>query len=643
MTVAGVLAIRFFNGIGSKVLSNRTRRKFTKDAGSSRDAPPLAEKSMDDTNRTSERADIREYLRPLLRRWWLILGIALAVTAVTYYHFSSKPPRYTASTNMLIQSASLNSVITGQVNYGGDPERAANNQAALVQSEAVAERVAKKLGFRGDPRDLLGAVSVTPVEKTDFIQVIAQSSNPKMAAALANEFASAFKAVHAADNRREAGLAVKATQEQMENLPSDSREYELLASKLERLQVLQDLPAANVKLMDPAVPPAADQGPDPVRNAIFGFVVALLLGGGAAYALESLDRRIRRASDVEPLYGVPVLAELPHARETGASVEGRLALPRPLTESFRGLRTNLQLKSTLEPRLGGEELRSILVASAVAGEGKSTIVRNLAIAYREAGVDVVVVDADLRKPTISRMMVEDPVPGLLEVLTGSVSLEEALRPVELHVEGLATISRVQQAMENVHEPEPVATTTATPAPYPHSTVRQQSALRRLIGGGHAVPPAAAVSSPPAAPQHAANGNGSANGNGAGGRLLLLPSGAPPADPGAVLASKRFRVLLGELSDRHDVVLIDSSPLLPVSDALPVLSIVDGVVLTSRVGVTTRGAARHVVQAVRRVPGAEILGVVANDVKVSEGQHYGYYGHYGHYGDYGSAGKSSRGG
>jgi Mrp family chromosome partitioning ATPase len=214
------------------------------------------------------------------------------------------------------------------------------------------------------------------------------------------------------------------------------------------------------------------------------------------------------------------------------------------------------------------------------------------------------------------------------------------------VEGLATISRVQQAMQNVQEPEPVATTAAPPAPYPHSAGRQQSALRRLISGGHPVPAAPSASGPPVAPEHAANGNGSSNGsngNGAGGNLLLLPSGAAPADPGAVLASKRFRVLLGELAERHDIVLIDSSPLLPVSDALPLLSIVDGVVLTSRVGVTTRGAARHVVQSVKRVPGADILGVVANDVKLSEGQHYGYYGHYGHYGDYGSAGKSSRGG
>jgi Mrp family chromosome partitioning ATPase/capsular polysaccharide biosynthesis protein len=605
----------------------------------------LAEKSMDtQTNGTSERADIREYLRPLLRRWWLILGIAAAVTAITYLHFDSKPPRYTAATNLLIQSAGLNDVITGLPSFSGDPERVANNQAALVQSEAVAERVARRLDFRGDPRALLGAVSVTPIEKTDFIQVSATASNAQVAASIANEFARAYKAIHAEEARKEAARTAAATQRQLDRLPPDSRERELLASKLERLQVLKDLPSSNIRQLDPAVPPAASQGPDPVRNAIFGFVVALLLAGGAAYALESLDRRVRRAKDIEPLYDCPVLTELPHAREPTSSIDGKLALPRALTEGFRGLRTSLHLKSSLEPRLGGEELRTILVASAIAGEGKSTIVRNLAIAYREAGVNVVVVDADLRKPTLSRMIVEDTVPGLLEVLTGSVSLDDALRPVDLHVEGLATISRVQQAMHDIQRPEPVAAVT-TVAPAPGETrPAAGGALRRLIGAGAAHPdiPAPSASAAPAVHKPASNGNGNGNGNGAG-RLALLTSGSAPADPGAVLASRRFQVLLHELAERHDVVLIDSSPLLPVSDALPLLSVVDGVVLTSRVGVTTRGAARHVVKTIRRVPGSHILGVVANDVKSSEGSTYGYGYGYGHYGGYGSTGKSSSGG
>jgi Mrp family chromosome partitioning ATPase/capsular polysaccharide biosynthesis protein len=605
----------------------------------------LAEKSMDtQTNGTSERADIREYLRPLLRRWWLVAGIAIAVAAISYLHFNSTPPRYTASTNLLIQSASVNSVITGQLNFGGDPERMANNQATLVQSEAVAERVAKAMGFRGDPRALLGAVSVTPIDKTDFIQISATTGNAQVAASIANEFAQAYKAVNAAEAKNEADRALKAARGQMAEMSPDTRQYAQLADKVERLEVLRDLPSANVRQLDPAVPPAASQGPDPVRNAIFGFVVALLLGAGAAYALESLDRRIRRSTDIEPLYDCPVLTELPHAREPVSSIDGKLALPHSLTEGFRGLRTALQLKSSLEPRLGGEELRTILVASAIAGEGKSTVVRNLAIAYREAGVNVAVVDADLRKPSLSRMMVEDADPGLLEVLTGAVELDEAIRHVDLHVEGLATISRVQQAMQDIQRPGPVP---AAAAPVPAATEASPApggALRRLIGAAgdpHRAAPRPVSAPPVAAP--ATNGNGNGNGNGAG-RLSLLTTGSAPADPGAVLASRRFQMLLNELAQRYDVVLIDSSPLLPVSDALPLLSVVDGVVLTSRVGVTTRGAARQVVKAIRRVPGSHILGVVANDVRASEGRSaYGYGYGYGHYGGYGSASKSDRGG
>ncbi len=598
------------------------------------------------SNGTPERADVREYLRPLLRRWWLVAGLAIAVAAISYVHFDSKPPSYTTSTNLLIQPTSANSVLTGQINFGGDPERVANNQATLVQSKTVAERVAKELGFRGDPRALLGAVSVRPVETTDFIQITATAGNPQAAASIANGFAKAYKEVNAAEAKREADSAAKTARKQLAEMTPDTRQYEQLSDKIERLEVLRDLPSANVRQLDPAVPPAASERADPVRNAIFGFIVALLVGAGAAYALESLDRRIRRSTDVEPLYDSPVLTELPHAREPVSSIDGRLALPRVLTEGFRALRTNLQLKSSLEPRLGGEGLRTILVASAVAGEGKSTVVRNLAIAYREAGVNVAVIDADLRKPSLSRMMVEDTVPGLLEVLTGAVDLDQAMRQVELHVAGLATISRVQQAMQDIGRPEPVPTGAAPVQATTEVRPGSGDALRRVTGGaaGHPSPASSQPAGlpPGAAPATGPNGNGNSTGNGNGrgaGRLSLLTAGTASADPGAVLASRRFQVLLNELAERYDVVLIDSSPLLPVSDALPLLSVVDGVVLTSRIGVTTRGAARDVVKAIRRVPGSHILGVVANDVRVSEGRGE-YYG-YGHYGGYGTS-KSARG-
>lgn len=592
---------------------------------------------METTNRTSERADIREYLRPLLRRWWLILGIAIAVAAVTYQHFSGQPPRYTAGTRLMIQPSALNSVFTGQITLSGDPDRVANNQATLIQSNAVARQVAKDLGFQGDPRVLLGAVSVRPMPETDFLQVLATTGDPVLAARIANGFARAFKKVHAKSARQEATAAIAAAQRQMDELDPTSRDYEALKSKIDRLSVLRDLPSANVRQLDPAVPPSASAGADPQRNAIFAFVVALLLASGAAYALESLDRRIRRSDDIEPLYGAPVLAELPHARETTESIAGRLAVPRQLVEGFRSLRMNIQLKAVIGSRFGEGSLRTLLVVSAIPGEGKTTVVRNLATAYCESGLKVAVVDADLRKPSLSSSMVEDLAPGVMEVLTGAATIDEALRHVEVHAEGLATITRLREASAH----QPAAPAFAQVPATPLAAEPAVAGRRRLFGGTRAPQSRPPALTAPAAEQAHPNGvhtngtgNGSHNGNGqGGGRLSLLTSGAGAADPGAVLASQQFRALLGELAARHDIVIIDTSPLLPVSDALPLLSIVDGVVVTSRVGVTTRNAARHVAERIRRVPGADVLGAIANDVKSSESQgNYGY--HYGsHYGSH----------
>jgi Mrp family chromosome partitioning ATPase len=88
----------------------------------------------------------------------------------------------------------------------------------------------------------------------------------------------------------------------------------------------------------------------------------------------------------------------------------------------------------------------------------------------------------------------------------------------------------------------------------------------------------------------------------------------------------MRRVLDELRKTHDVVLIDSSPLLPVSDALPLLPEVEGVLVTTRLGLTTKSAARQLCDVIGRVHGTNLLGVVANDVRASEGlARYGPYG------------------
>ena len=202
------------------------------------------------------------------------------------------------------------------------------------------------------------------------------------------------------------------------------------------------------------------------------------------------------------------------------------------------------------------------------------------MAYREAGKRVAIVEADLRKPTAALSLSTSAEPGLTDLLSGDATLTEALHEV----------SR--------------ASTDSGRAPM---IVMQGNGLgpdghRKATGQRKAA---------------AGKKNGSqpfkvVSGSDLGG-MWLLPGGAPAPDPPTLLATSEFEELLLELSDSFDVVLIDTPPLLSVSDALPLLAKVDGSLLVSRVGATTQESAEHVAELVMRVPGARVLGVVANDV------------------------------
>ena len=106
-------------------------------------------------------------------------------------------------------------------------------------------------------------------------------------------------------------------------------------------------------------------------------------------------------------------------------------------------------------------------------------------------------------------------------------------------------------------------------------------------------------------------------------MTLLLRGARPANPPAVLASDRLRDVLDELRDAHDVVLIDSAPLLTVTDTVPLLRYADAAIFVSRLGTTTRDTAKRLVEVLARVPDVHLLGVVANDLSRLEAAGYGY--------------------
>jgi Mrp family chromosome partitioning ATPase len=239
------------------------------------------------------------------------------------------------------------------------------------------------------------------------------------------------------------------------------------------------------------------------------------------------------------------------------------------------LRTNIELASVDAPP------RTIVVSSAMPGEGKSTVVRNLALAFRESGKSVAIVDLDLRHPALAPLFGAGPGPGMTDVLRHGAELDAAA--LEIGV-ALPEFEAVLPEVERV----------------------------------------GAVSAPDGA-------NGSNGSRAFGMHVTLLLSGGRTTNPPVVLASERLVEVLDELRNEHDIVLIDSAPVLAVTDTVPLLRYADAALFVGRLDVTTRDTAKRLMEFLSRVPDFNLLGIVANDLSRQDAGAYGYgYGYAGYY-------------
>src|SRR5262249_5331825 len=167
-----------------------------------------------------------------------------------------------------------------------------------------------------------------------------------------------------------------------------------------------------------ALPPTSPSAPKPLRNALFAFIIALVGAIAVAYGLERFDRRLRNPEEMERAYGTPLLAVLLRVGDPAPMHDGEPSLGHDCREPFRVLRTNIELASVDAPP------RTIVVSSAMPGEGKSTVARNLALAFRETGKKVAIIDLDLRHPALPRLLGLPLGPGVTEALRGELDLDD---------------------------------------------------------------------------------------------------------------------------------------------------------------------------------------------------------------------------
>jgi len=365
---------------------------------------------------TSARDSIgASYLTALRARWVVVAVVAAVCVAVAAVLVVRAPNRYTSSADILVTpiSSADDAFVGVQVLRDSVVAPSSNvlTVARLVKTPGTAALVARQPNFRSSsPASLLSSVSVSPLSQTSIVVVSATASSPDRAASLANSFANATIARRTAAFQASLRPAVARLTTQVDTLRSkatSSAERAALEGRLAELQPLVGASDPTVAVLNPAAPPATTSGPSPALVLPAALVGGLLLGLLVALACELVDRRVRREDDLDFGADIPILARVPAAAERSRAVAAT---------TFRDLRTRL---FDGDPETTP---RSILVASADRGDGKTAVAIQLTGSLAAIGRRVALFDCDFEQPSIAaRFGVDAPGNGFEELFNGAVS------------------------------------------------------------------------------------------------------------------------------------------------------------------------------------------------------------------------------
>ena len=413
-------------------------------------------------NASSDRSnfDLRDSLAVLRRRKWTIIIVVLVVLALGAVMSYRKSPVYEASASLLLKAASQNSVLAETTSI--DPERRVQNEAELLRGSRTAGEVESRLGFGA-------GVSVAAGGDSDVIEITASASDPERAALVANTYAEAHRDLRQQDALESLSGARQEVQLQIDDIDQNAaqlaqqiadlqtqrfntpdpvvqadldkqinqitqsrdallRGRDAYVNDLGDLDIEEDLARQNppLEILAPASAPGSPVSPDHRQDLTVTFVLGLLLGIAVAFVQEHLDDSVRNVNDLAKVTGgLPSLAIIPrHESTPEGEMPPILTATKPMShtaESYRSLRTSVEFLA-LEKRM-----QTIQVTSAQAGEGKTSTVVNLAVAFAQAGEKVIVVDCDLRRPRLHEYFGLDRHLGFTSVLLNERNLDEVVR------------------------------------------------------------------------------------------------------------------------------------------------------------------------------------------------------------------------
>ena len=430
--------------------------------------------------------DLRYYIRVLRLRWRLVaLCVVAAIITASVVTYTSVP-KYTASVQLFV-AARDQGTAAGAYQGGLFSQQQVKSYIRLAGSRPVMTGVITELRLRTTPGTLAKEIKATLPTDTVIVVISVTDPSPIQAQAIAN---------------------------------ATGIEFAALVTALEKPDATAASPV-KVSVFQPADLPTSQSSPNTKINIGLALFAGLIVGLAAAILRSRLDTSVRTSDDLTRVTGMPTLGVIASDRDAAGRPLLLHANPRSdRAEAFRQLRTNLRFVDV------DRRPRSIVIASALPGEGKTTTAANLAITLAEAGLRVVLVNADLRRPGLGLYMGIEESVGLTSVLIGSAELADAVQEL---------------------------------------------------------------------------GNG---------LLRVLPSGPLPPNPSELLGSIGMRQVIQGLERDNDIVLLDSPPLLTVTDASVLSATAGGVIVVVRSGKTKLGELKQALAGLQTV-GAHILGGVVN--------------------------------
>jgi len=403
----------------------------------------------------AQQSDLGGAISVLRRRAGLIL-LCVAIATVAAVGVSLvQEKQYSASASLLFRNPGFAESLFGNsvTTPATDPTREAATNEKLVGLEIVAKRTSEHLdGLTAE--EISDMVSVSASGEADIVSVTATSSEPAQAKAVANIFAHQFIAFRAQADKTKLLEAKQLAEEEYSRLSPEQQagpRGEALSSGAEKLGILASLQTGNAELVQPAELPTSPSSPKPIRNGVLAAIIGLLLGSGLAFFFERLDRRLRDAEEARDAFGLPILATVPESKAIMVSNQRTAALELPFmeNEAFRMLRAQLRYFNT------DREVQTVAVSSHAAGVGKSTVAWNLGRVAASSS-KTVIVEADLRNPTLASQHGLQSAPGLAELLTHQVGLDGAIQSKPLAGSNGASsgAGRLDVIVAGSHPPNP---------------------------------------------------------------------------------------------------------------------------------------------------------------------------------------------